>query len=404
MRTRKLYLEQILPFMDRPLIKVLTGIRRSGKSCLLQQVHEEWKTRHPKGEALFIDMELMPNASFRLPGALDAHIRHLPTSRNPRAILIDEVQDIPEWERSVNSLLKEGGWDIYLTGSNAHLLSSELATLMAGRYVEIHVLPLGYAEHLDFREAPDSDDEFREFLRFGGLPGIHELPRSERPRLQYLSAVQDSVLLRDVVERNSIREPKTLESVVDFVYDNIGSFTTAKSMSDYLKSQRIGISVVTLQGYLRFLEAGFAIYQAGRYDIKGRRMLEVNSKYYLSDLGLRHARLGERDRDIAGQLENVVYLELKRRGYSVNVGRLGELEVDFVATRDGQILYIQVATSIQDARTREREYRSLESIRDNYPKLVLSLDGHRSHEGGILHVPLRRFLLDSRDWTETTTP
>ena len=395
MKARKHYLEQIESLVGTPLIKVLTGIRRSGKSCLLRQAADRWKSLNPKSEVVFVDMELSENAKYRVSGSLQEFLKKLKHRKGiARAILIDEVQEIPEWERLVNSLLKEGGWDIYLTGSNAHLLSSELATLLAGRYVEIHVFPLSYSEHLEFREAHDSEDEFREFLRYGGLPGIHELPRQERPRLQYLSAVQDSVLLRDVIERNAIREPRTLESVLDFVYDNVGSFTTAKSMSDYLKSQRVNISVVTLQNYLRALESGFAVYRADRYDIKGRRMLEINSKYYLADLGLRFARLGARDRDIAGLLENIVYLELLRRGNKVSVGRLAELEVDFVAEKNGQLLYIQVATTISDARTSEREYRSLEAIPDNYPKMVVSLDPFDSHQGGIRHVPFRRFLLE----------
>ncbi len=395
MKVRTEYLEQIRPFVGTPLIKVLSGIRRCGKSCLLKQAGDLWKTAHPNGTLVFVDMELSEFGRFRQPGALDAYLASFQTpTPGPCALFIDEAQEIPAWERCVNSLLKGGGWDIYLTGSNAHLLSSELATLLAGRYVQIHVLPLGYAEHLEFRESSDSEDEFKEFLRFGGLPGIHELPRLERPRIQYLSAVQDTVLLRDVIERNSIREPRTLESVVDFVYDNVGSFTTAKSMSEYLKSQRVNISIVTLQNYLRALESGYAIYQANRWDIKGKRMLEVNSKYYLADWGLRFARLGSRDRDISGQLENVVYLELLRRGYKVNVGRLGDLEVDFVAEKDGQRLYVQVATTIHDPNTRQREYRSLEAIDDNYPKLVVSLDPHESHEGGIPHVPLRQFLLN----------
>ncbi len=396
MEVRKLYWKQVEPFVGTPLIKVLTGIRRCGKSCLLRQVAELWKEQNPKGEVVFIDMELPECAKYRVPGVLanDLSSRKRKKRTASRAILIDEVQEVPEWERLVNGLLKEGGNDLYITGSNAHLLSSELATLLAGRYVEIHVLPLSYAEHLQFRAASDNEDEFREFIRFGGLPGIHELPRQERPRLQYLSAVQDSVLLRDVIERNAIREPRTLESVLDFVYDNIGSFTTAKSMSDYLKSQRVNISVVTLQSYLRALESGFAVYRADRWDIKGRRMLEVNSKYYLADLGLRFARLGDRDRDIAGQLENIVYLELLRRGNKVSVGRLGELEVDFVTQRNGELGYFQVATTIRETRTREREFRSLDAIQDNYPKTVLSLDPIESHEGGIRHLPLRRFLLD----------
>lgn len=395
MKSRPSYLEQIQPFIGTPLIKVLTGIRRCGKSCLLQQIEARWKELHPKGHVVAIDMELSSFARFRQPESFDAWIHaQAGKSRGSKALFIDEVQEIPAWERTVNSLLKHGSWDIYLTGSNAHLLSSELATLLAGRYVEIHVLPLGYREHLEFRDALDSEEEFREFLKLGGLPGIHELPHLERPRIQYLSAVQDSVLLRDVVERNAIRDPKVLESVVDFVYDNIGSFTTAKSMSDYLKSQKVNISVVTLQGYLRALESGYAIYQARRFDIKGRRMLEINSKYYLADLGLRFARLGSRDRDIAGLLENVVYLELLRRGFRVSVGRLGDLEVDFVAEREGRTLYVQVASSLHEPSTREREFRSLEAIPDNWPKLVVSPDAPESHQDGIWQLPLRRFLLD----------
>lgn len=395
MKIRESYLDQVRPFVGTRLIKVFTGIRRCGKSCLLQQVESLWKELHPRHHVVAIDMELSAFAHLRKPELFNTWIhdegrRH----RGPKALFVDEVQEIPAWERTINSLLKDGDWDLYLTGSNAHLLSSELATLLAGRYVEIHVLPLGYREHLEFRGAPDSDEEFQAFLKFGGLPGIHELPSLERPRVQYLTAVQDSVLLRDVVERNAIREPKVLESVVDFVYDNIGSFTTAKSMSDYLKSQKVNISVVTLQGYLRALESGFAIYQARRWDIKGRRMLEINSKYYLADLGLRYARLGSRDRDIAGQLENVVHLELVRRGYRVCVGRLGDLEVDFVGEREGRTLYVQVASSLHEPSTREREYRSLEGIADNWPKVVLSPDAPESHQDGIWQLPLRRFLLD----------
>ncbi|MBK9575482.1 MAG: ATP-binding protein [Fibrobacteres bacterium] len=392
---RPQYLEQIAPFVGAPMIKVLTGIRRCGKSCLLQQVRELLAEQDPEPSVHWIDMELSKNSGFRQAGVFETYLDGLRASpQGPRAILIDEVQEIPEWERSVNSLLKEGGWDIYLTGSNSRLLSGELATLLAGRYVEIHVLPLGYQEHLQFCGRPDSPEEFQSFLRFGGLPGLRELPEMERPRLQYLQAVQDSVLLRDVIERNAIRDPKTLESVLDFVYDNVGAFTSAKSMSEFLKSQRVNISIVTLQNYLRALESGYAIYQAKRYDIKGRKHLELISKYFLADLGLRFARIGSRDRDISGLLENTVFLELLRRGFSVSIGRIGEFEVDFVAEKDGKRLYVQVATTLLDPKTRDREFRSLEAIDDNFPKFVLSLDAHESHQDGILQVPLRRFLLD----------
>jgi len=394
MQNREIYLDQLRPFIERPVIKVLTGIRRSGKSSLLQQIHKEISQKG-KRVLVFVDMELSVNFPLRVPGAFERFLAAYRKKKTPKSIFIDEVQEIPEWERSVNALLKEGGWDIYLTGSNAHLLSSELATLIAGRYVEFQVYPLGYSEFLQFVGHSESSQQWDAFLRYGGFPGLHELPALERVRLQYLAAVQDTILLRDVVERNAIRDPKILESVIDFIYDNIGSFTTAKTMSEYLKSQHIGISIVALQGYLRALESGFAIHQAKRYDIKGKRLLEVNSKYYVADLGLRFARLGARDRDISGILENVVYLELCRRGYQVHVGRVGDLEVDFVALKEGQKLYVQVAATLHDRKTREREFRSLEMIQDNYPKMVLSLDSTHSNADGILQIPLREFLTQS---------
>lgn len=397
---RSLYLDAVRPFFGRPLIKVLTGIRRSGKSCLLQQICAELATDSNK-EQFFIDMELAEFFPLRVPGAFDAFVQKARKRKSNKEIFIDEVQEIPEWERSINGLLKEGRWDIYLTGSNAHLLSSELATLIAGRYVEFPVYTLGYSEFLNFAKDRDSEEAWANFLQFGGFPGLHELPDISRVRLQYLKSLQDTILLKDVVERNAIRDPKILESVLDFIYDNIGSFTTAKSMSDFLKTQHVAISVVALQGYLRALESGYAVHQARRFDIKGKRILELNSKYFIGDLGLRTARLGFQDRDISGILENIVYMELKRRGYSVAVGRVGELEVDFVAAREGAPIYVQVATTLHEKSTRVREFRSLEQISDNFPKLVLSLDHTTSSADGIAQMPLRKFLLDTKEQYRT---
>ncbi len=378
--------------MGRPVIKVLTGVRRSGKSCLLKMLSQR-VANQGKIRPYFVDMELADFFSLRVPGALDRYLQKPRSLKGKKALFIDEIQEIPEWERTVNGLLKTGDWDIYLTGSNARLLSSELATLIAGRYVEFPVYPLGYAEYLQFCGRGDNEVDWQDFLRYGGFPGLHELPATERVRLQYLMSLQDTIVLRDVVQRHAIREPKLLESVLDFVYDNVGAFTTAKSMSDYLKSQHVSLSVVALQGYLHAMESGYLLYQARRYDIKGKRLLEIQSKYYLADLGLRYARLGPRDRDIAGLLENIVYLELRRRGYTVHVGRLGELEVDFVAIRNGLPLYLQVATTMQDPQTRAREFRSLEAIPDNYPKILLSLDPVESVHNGIFQMPLKKFLL-----------
>jgi len=304
------------------------------------------------------------------------------------------------WEQVINSLRVDLDCDIYVTGSNAKLLSGELATLLAGRYVEIQVYPLDFEEYLAF--AAENEDEaklskqeqFANFLRFGGLPGIHQLKWDEDRVMQYLHDIYNSVLLKDVIARNRIRDTALLESIVLYLMDNIGNTFSAKTISDFLKSQGRKLSTETVYNYLRALESAFLIHKVVRFDIKGKRILETQEKYYLSDLGLRHAVIGYRDNDIAGVLENTVFLELLRRGFSVNIGKQDVAEVDFVANRADDRLYIQVCYILTPENT-DREFAPLEAISDNYEKLVLSTDTLlRVNRGGIRQKNIIDFLLE----------
>jgi len=288
------------------------------------------------------------------------------------------VQEIDGWERAVNSVLAEGLADVVVTGSNAHLLSAELATLLTGRYVEIPVFPLAFSEFMAFRHAAsDSGDRlatFRQFLRYGGLPGLHVLPMLDDHVFPYLNAILNTILLKDVVKRHAIRDVGHLERILAFAFDNCGSLVSARSIAAYLKSQHERVTPDTVISYLSHLCDAFLLFRPDRFEIKGKKHLELQAKYYLGDLGLRHALFGYRDADIGGVLENVVYLELRRRGYQVKVGVLDRAEIDFVAERHGERLYVQVAYLLTGAETIVREFGNLEKIPDHFPKLVLSMD------------------------------
>ncbi|HSQ40869.1 MAG TPA: ATP-binding protein, partial [Fibrobacteraceae bacterium] len=289
---REIYLKRIRPWFGKPLVKVLTGLRRSGKSTLLHQVAEDLVASGQvvQSQIVSINFELMEFESLRSAKALYGEIsRRLPTKSRNAAVLLDEVQECDGWEGVVNSLLAEGGVDLYVTGSNSHLLSSELATTLTGRYVEISIYTLGFAEHLQFvgEQALSRDEEFSRFWQFGGFPGLHQLNATMAQ--EYLQSLYNTVLLRDVVERNNIRDVKVLERILRFAFDNIGNLVTANSISAYLKSQKLDTSVRTVQSYLGYAEACFALHRLSRFDIKGKRHLEIGDKYYLGDLGLRQA-------------------------------------------------------------------------------------------------------------------
>lgn len=395
------YLQTISNFIGIPEIKVITGMRRCGKSFLLKQIIQELIDKHQAKEKniIYIDKESSDFDFITNNTELNIYISsklNLET-KTPKYILIDEVQEIESWEKTLRSLTKNNQAEIFITGSNASLLSSELATFISGRYIEIPVLPLSFKEFLEFRESkkPNLNEEFKLYLRYGSMPGIHNSKLDDITSYPLLQSILSTVILKDVIARHEIRNYSIFENILKFVFDNIGSTLSAKSISDYFKSQKIKMSIETIQSYISFLEAAFLIYKARRYDIKGKRYLEIHEKYYVTDIGLRHALLGYRDDDINDYLENIVYLELKRRGYEVSVGKLNETEIDFIASKTNEKIYIQVCYLLASPETVDREFNPLQKIKDNHPKLVLSMDEFwgASFEG-IKRINIIEFLME----------
>ncbi|HNY29837.1 MAG TPA: ATP-binding protein [Fibrobacteria bacterium] len=387
MNFREGYGDYVRRWQAAPLIKVLVGMRRTGKSVMLAQVADLLKTQfHPPEAVHRFDMELLANARFRDAFALHEHLQGLPKG----AVLIDEVQEISGWERLSASLLAEG-WEVWLTGSNARMLSSDLATHLTGRFIEIPVWPLGWKEFGQFR-GTTHPEEFDRFLRWGGLPGLHHLPWEPDLSGQYLQTVYESILLRDVVARFAVRNVPLLERLFQFVADSVGSPHSASSIAKFLKSQRLSLSADTVDSYVGYLEAAHLVHRVPRWDVRGKRLLEVSEKLYLGDTGLFQAVLG-RSGEIGAVLENLVFLELRRRGCRVSVGKVGEHEIDFVAEKNGQTSYLQVAWILADDKTKEREVRPLLAVDDHHPKWVLTLDPLPvSFPAGIRHLDARRFL------------
>ena len=388
--------------MDRPVIKVLTGMRRSGKSVMLEMIRNELLSRGVASDNIVsINLESLRYERLKEYHALYEEIAEKASAVQGRLyLLLDEIQETKEWERAVNSLRVDFDCDIYLTGSNAKLFSGELATLLSGRYVEIVIYPLGFREYMDFveanqNEAGHSEEKlFASYLQFGGLPGIHQMKWETDRLLIYLQDIYNSILLKDVVARNRVRDTALLEKIVKYLMDNIGNTFSAKTISDFLKSQGRKLSTETVYNYLDALEAACLVHRVSRYDIKGKKILETQEKYYLSDLGIRHAVMGYREQDIAGMLENVVFLELLRRHYTVHIGKQQEAEVDFVAEREGERMYIQVCYLLTED-NRQREFGPLAKIQDNFEKIVLSMNQMTGlgYEG-IKHQNIVEFLLE----------
>jgi predicted AAA+ superfamily ATPase len=400
MIARPQYQKQIEPFIGKPLAKVFTGLRRVGKSGLLTLQRDIFAANpHYKGRIVSIDMESLDFPFLNSDQSLYQYCTKQ-VKKAPGVLFLDEAQEIPGWQKAVAALLKKG-WDAYITGSNAHMLSSDHATHLAGRHIEFPVQGLSFAEYLAFAKhyktnlPIENEDRFWHYMRWGSFPGIHQISFEEQPWRQYLDAIQNTVVLRDVIARFQIRNIRLLEDVYTFLLDNLGQFSTAKSISDYLKNQRSTASQETVQEYIRAFEAAFALIRVQRYDIKGKKLLERNEKYFAGDLGLRTARRGFQTSAISGMLENVVCLELRRRGNRVYVGKIDDLEVDFIAEKNGLISYYQVAYHLNESKTLEREYASLDKIQDNYPKTVLSMDRISPKRGGINHAYLPDWLLGS---------
>ncbi len=384
--------------MGKNLIKVLTGQRRVGKSYMLFQIMDEIARQGPETSILYINKELHDFWDLRTGEDLYRYARAHKKNDGMTALLIDEIQEIEHFEDPLRSLLAEGGWDIYCTGSNAELLSGELATYLAGRHIEIEIHPLSYREFLQFHKLENTVESLNNYLRFGGLPYLASIGLTEAVVLEYLKNVQSSILLKDVVAREKIRQIDFLETLLEYLADNVGNLFSATSISKYLKSQRISVPVPTILSYLRALERAFIIRKARRTDIRGMKIFEVGEKYYFEDLGLRNILLGSMGPTEIGKLiENAVYLHLIERGFRVTIGWLDGYEIDFVAEKNDKKIYVQAAYLIVNEDTKKREYGNLERVDDNYPKYVVSMDEIPGpvNVRGIRQMKLRDFLLDN---------
>jgi uncharacterized protein len=376
---RDMYLNRLLKYLDKPVIKVLTGIRRCGKSSILKLLYDELLSKGtPDENIVFINHESLEFGFIKNYNDLYKFVKgSFKGKKGKKYIILDEVQEVEKWEKAVSSFLSDEIGDIIITGSNAHLLSSELATLLRGRYIEIPVYTLSFKEFLDFRQVQDKaavDDEFKNYLRYGGFPGIHKMDFEDEMIVGYLNSLLNTVILKDVIERNNIRDAALVENIIKYLTDNCGNISSAKGISDYLKSQNVKVSTDTVINYISYLEKAFMFHKVNRYDLKGKKWLEINNKFYSGDIGLRNGLIGYRENDISGVLENLIYLELIGRGYKVGTGVLGSGGVDLIAEKQNEKIYVQVTYLLASESTIKREFGSLEAIDDNYKKMVLSLD------------------------------
>lgn len=394
---RPYYLKKITPFINKDVIKIIVGQRRTGKSYLLYQIMDVLKRQGvADADIIYINKELYQFDLIKDHHDLLKFVKdHVAKSKRGKKkyLFIDEVQEITGFEKALRSLLAAGGFDIYCTGSNASLLSKEIAVFLGGRYVEVEVYGLSYLEFLKFHRLQDSKEALQKYMKYGGLPYLAHLELNDEVVSNYLRNIYDSILLKDVVSRFNVRNVPFLEKLVEFLADNVGSVVSANRISDFLKSQRLKISPNAILNYIDFLASAFLIFKAPRAEIVGKKIFATNDKFYFGDLGMRNAIVGYRPADISKIIENLVYLHLKIFGYQVTVGKLHEKEIDFVASRQGKKLYIQTAYLITNDVTREREFGNLLAIKDNYPKIVVSLDEVAGGEyQGILHLNLRDFL------------
>jgi predicted AAA+ superfamily ATPase len=393
--SRPLYLNKIEPFIGTKLIKVLTGQRRVGKSYVLLQVMDEIRKCDPEAVIISINKEDYRFGSIKNHSDLMEYLKEHRSGKGNHYLFIDEVQDISGFEVALRSLLSVDGWDIYITGSNATLLSGELATYLSGRYIQIPVHALSYSEFMQFHQLPESADTLMKYIRWGGMPHLIHLPKEDAVIFEYLRNIHNTIVLRDIVERFSVRNVRFLQDLIHYLADITGSVLSAKRISDYLKSQRINLSPKLVLEYLTYLESVYLIDRVKRSEIEGRKIFEIGEKFYFEDIGMRHAIVPFQQKDIGKVLENLVYHQLVANSHQVFVGKHGDKEIDFVAIKKDIKIYIQVAYLIADEKTHEREFGNLLSIPDNCKKLVVSMDETASgNYKGIEHVSIRNFLTD----------
>lgn len=392
---RQSYIDKIEKYLGKETIIVLVGQRRVGKSCILKMIRDD-KMADSDNNVIYIDKEKWQYDAIQTYKDLNEYIERYWVNDKHNYILIDEVQDIEEFERSVRSFRTEPNTDIIITGSNARMLSNELSTLIGGRYKEIYIQSLSYNEFLEFHNLSDNDESLSLYIQYGGMPGLAKIGLEEDDAREYQIDIYHTVLLKDVIMRNQIRNVPFLENLVRFLADNIGKLISANSIAKYMKSQGESITSSVVINYISFLCEAYILHKVNRYDIHGKRIFENNDKFYFEDNGVRNAIAGgTREGDIEKVIENIIYQHLVRLGFQVYVGQLQAGEIDFVCTKpEGQRVYVQASYIMAEQATREREFGNLRSIKDNYPKYVISMTPllTKNDDDGITHIHLRKFL------------
>lgn len=395
--TRKLYADKVDAWIGKGQIIVLVGQRRVGKSYILKDFLERHKT-DPRANFIYINKERKKFDVIKNHEQLNVYIDEHWVEGMHNYILIDEVQEIEEWEKSVRSYRVEEDTDIIITGSNSKMLSSELSTLIGGRYQEVYVQSLSYEEFILFHGLEEGEDALWKYINYGGLPGLMQVGLADEDLVwDYIKGVYHTVMLKDIVERNSVRNISFLNTLLRYFADTVGKLNSLNNISKFMRSQGLDVAVKSIASYLGYFKDAYLLSTVERYDVHGKKLLESNEKLYFGDIGLRNLIAGgERQGDIEKVLENVVYQQLRRMGYTVNVGQLRAGEVDFVCTRSNERVYVQVAYLIASPETEEREFGILDNIRDNYPKYVISMTPlvRRSDRRGITHLGLREFLIN----------
>ena len=388
---RNTYLKKVEPYIGKEIIKVLTGQRRVGKTILLKQIQYLVQQLDKKANTIYVNKE---QHEFKQIKNADDLFEYVETQLKPKQsnyVFIDEIQEIQDFEIALRQLLVKGV-DIYCTGSNANMLSGDLATHLSGRYIEFHINSLSYTEFMEMHQLPNNNDTLNKYIRYGGLPYLVNLPLSDEIVYGYLKSIYNTIILKDIVARYNIRDVDFLDRLVEYLSDNLGSYVSSNKISDFLKSQRVHLSVNTVMNYLKYLSSSFFINKVERIDIIGKKRFEINDKYFFTDLGLMHSIIPFTGAQIGSVFENLVYNQLIYEDYKVYIGKHQDREIDFVAQKGNVTKYIQVAYQLPDEKVREREFGNLLKIEDNYEKIVVSADEFTTDYKGIKHIHIREFL------------
>lgn len=389
---REKYLDKIKPYIGKNIIKVLTGQRRVGKTTLLKQILVDIKNGNTEANTVYINKELNEFNHIRTADDLFRYIKSKLSKNKKNYVFIDEIQEVNEFEIALRQLFAEG-IDLYCTGSNAKMLSGDLATYLSGRYIEFHINSLSYNEYLQFHNLENNNESLNKYIRYGGLPYLIHLPMDEEIVYGYLKSIYDTIILKDIVARYNIRDIDFLERLVEYLSDNLSNYVSSKKISDFLKAQRVSLSVNTVMNYLRYLTNSFFINKVQRLDIIGKKRFEINDKYYFSDLGLKNSIIPYAENQIGNIFENLVYNQLVYNDYKVFIGKHQDREIDFVAQKGNNIKYLQVTYLISDEKVREREFGNLLKIKDNYEKIVISASEFAGEFKGIKHMHIKDFLV-----------